>query len=332
LPALTATYNGFVLSQGVSDLTTVASVTTTATPTSDPGTYPITANGASGSNYVISYAGGTLTVTQSLSIGSIASSANPALPGAPVTFTMTLSAVAPGAGAPDGSVNFRIDGNVAGSGPLIGGVATFTTSTLAHGTHTVVAEYAGSTDFAGTSSTLSPVQSINTPPVAGADSIERYATQGVKVRLSTLQANDSDADGDTINISVASSSANAGTITVSDGWVFYSPANGFTSADTFTYSLDDGHGGSATGTVTVSIKTDDAVGGNLTIADLGNNSFLIRGSGIPGRTYRLQYSDTANPYVWQDLAGGSVTADSSGAFQFTDTSAVPARVYRSVYP
>ena len=58
------------------------------------------------------------------------------------------------------------------------------------------------------------VQVINTPPVAGADTIERYASQGVKVRLSTLLANDSDADGDTLTVTVATNSANGGTITV----------------------------------------------------------------------------------------------------------------------
>src|SRR6202035_2504561 len=156
------------------------SLSTTATATSGAGTYPITASSASSSNYTVSYLGGTLTITQSLSSGSIASSANPALPGANVTFAMTLSAVAPGVGTPTGTVDFRIDGSIAGSGTLSGGVATFSTTTLAHGTHTVVGEYAGNSDFVGTTSALSPVQAINTPPVAGNDSIERYPTQGVK--------------------------------------------------------------------------------------------------------------------------------------------------------
>ena len=332
LPPLTATYSGFLLGDTTNSLTALASLTTTATASSDVGTYPITASGVVSSNYSVSYAAGTLTITQSLSSGVIASSANPALPGASVTFTMTLHAVAPGTGTPTGTVNFRIDGSIAGSGTLSGGLASYSTSTLSHGTHSVVAEYAGSADFVGTTNTLAPAQVINTPPVAGADSIERYPTQGVKVRLSTLLANDTDADADTINITVASASANGNTLSVSDGWVFYTPALGFTNADTFTYSLDDGHGGSATGTVTVAIKTDDSLGENLTIVDLGNGSFRIDGNGIPGRAYRLQYSDILNPPNWQFLPGATVTADSTGAFQFTDTSGAPTRIYRSVYP
>jgi hypothetical protein len=195
-----------------------------------------------------------------------------------------------------------------------------------------VAEYAGSLNFAGTTNSLAPNQVIDTPPVAGNDTIERYPTQGVKVRLSTLLANDSDADSDTLTPSVSSTSANGGTVTVSGGWVFYTPAAGFTSTDSFTYTVTDGRGGSAIGTVTIAIKVDDEAGQNLTATDLGNGSFLIRGSGIPGRSYRLQYSDSLTPPNWQDLAGGSVTADSTGVFEFTDTAGASSRYYRSVYP
>jgi hypothetical protein len=332
LPAFTATYSGFVLGEGTNNLAVLATVTTTAASTSDVGAYPITASGATSTNYTFSYVDGTLTITQSLSSGAVASSANPALPGTSVTFTMTVSAVAPGAGTPTGTVNFRIDGNVIGSGTLAGGVATFTTNTLALGSHTVVAEYAGDLNFVGTTNSLTQNQVINTPPVAGNDTIERNATTDVKVRLSTLLANDSDADGDTLNIVVSSTSASNATITVHGGWVFYTPPAGFTNADSFTYTITDGRGGSAVGTVTVAIKVDNSQSQNLTITDLGNGSFRINGNGIPGYTYRLQYSDTIAPFNWQDIVGGSVTADSTGKFEYTDTPGAQTRFYRSMYP
>jgi hypothetical protein len=235
-------------------------------------------------------------------------------------------------GAPNGTVNFRIDGSILGAGALAGGVATFATNNLAHGIHTVVAEYAGSLNFVGSTNVLSPVQVINTPPIAGADTLERYATQGVKVRLASLLGNDSDADGDALNISVSSTSANAGAITVSGGWVFYTPAAGFTNADSFTYTLTDGQGGSTPGTVSVALKVDAEPGQSLTITDLGGGSMLIRGDGIPGRTYHLEYSVSLTPANWQVLAGGTVTAVSAGSFQFTDTGVSGSRYYRSVYP
>ena len=40
----------------------------------------------------------------------------------------------------------------------------------------------------------------------------------------------------------------------------------------------------------------------------------------------------SSPANWQDLPGGSVTADSLGAFQYTDTSGSGSRYYRSAYP
>jgi hypothetical protein len=332
LPAFSAGYSGFVLGQGTNVLTALATVGTTATSSSPAGTYAITASGAAAANYSFNYVAGTLTITQALTTGAIATSANPARPGTNVTFTMTVTAVAPGAGTPSGSVNFRIDGSVAGSGTLSGGVATFTTNALAVGTHTVVAEYAGDGNFVGSTNTLSPVQVINTPPVAGADTIERYASQGVKVRLSTLLANDTDADGDTLTVTVATNSANGGTITVAGDWVTYVPASGFTNVDSFTYTIADGRGGSATATVTVNIKQDNEPGVNLTITSLGGNSYRIRGSGIPGRTYRLEYSNGLTPASWQALSGASVTADAVGVFEYTDTSGAPTRYYRSVYP
>jgi subtilisin-like proprotein convertase family protein len=330
LPVLTATYSGFVNSDDTNSLTALATLATTATSVSNVGVYPITASGATSANYSFTYVAGTLTITNSLTSGMVVSSDNPQLPGSNVTFTATISAVTPGAGTPTGTVNFRIDGGVLGSGTLSGGVATFTTNSLAHGSHTVVAEYAGDLNFTGTTNSLAQDQVINTPPVAGNLTITRNPALSVKVRLSTLLANASDADGDTLNISVSSISASNATITVSGGWVFYTPPAGFTNADSFTYTVTDGHGGSATGTVTVAIQVDNTPSQNLVITPLGGNQYLINASGIPGYTYRLQYSDVIGPFVWQDIE--SVTADSTGKFSYTDTSGSPMRFYRTVYP
>jgi len=311
-------------------LAAAAISSTIATSVSNVGVYPITASGAASTNYSFTYVNGALTITNSLTSGALASSANPALPGANVTFTMTLSAVAPGAGTPTGTVNFRIDGGIIGSGTLSGSIAAFATNNLSHGLHTVVAEYAGDTNFAGTTNALAQNQVIDTPPVAGNLTIQRNPLLSVKVKLSTLLANASDADSDTLNLTVSSISASNATVTVIGGWVFYTPSAGFTNADAFTYTVTDGHGGSATGTVTVAIQVENAPSQNLTITDLGNGSFLINGNGIVGYTYDLQFSDTMSPFTWQEL--GSVTTDSTGKFTHTDTSGSTTRFYRTVYP
>jgi hypothetical protein len=63
LPAFTATYAGFVNGDTAASLTGTLACTTTATPASAVGTYPITCSGQTSTNYTITYVPGTLTVT-----------------------------------------------------------------------------------------------------------------------------------------------------------------------------------------------------------------------------------------------------------------------------
>ncbi|MFI5372708.1 MAG: Ig-like domain repeat protein, partial [Candidatus Eisenbacteria bacterium] len=81
-------------------------------------------------------------VNQASTSTTVGSSANPSLVGQSVTFTATVGAVAPGAGTPGGSVQFKIDGADAGSPvALSGGSAIYATSALTAGSHTVAAVY-----------------------------------------------------------------------------------------------------------------------------------------------------------------------------------------------
>ncbi len=62
VPALSASYSGFVNGDNATSLTTAPTLATTATPTSPATTYPITASGAVDPNYTITYVPGTMTV------------------------------------------------------------------------------------------------------------------------------------------------------------------------------------------------------------------------------------------------------------------------------
>jgi hypothetical protein len=62
VPALTASYSGFVGGDSAAVLTTQPSCTTTATSSSPVGSYPITCSGALAPNYSSSYVAGTLSV------------------------------------------------------------------------------------------------------------------------------------------------------------------------------------------------------------------------------------------------------------------------------
>jgi trimeric autotransporter adhesin len=65
-----------------------------------------------------------------------------------VTFTATVSAVAPGSGFPSGEVVFKDGANPVFTATLsAGGVATFTTSALSAGQHTINADYKGDANY-----------------------------------------------------------------------------------------------------------------------------------------------------------------------------------------
>ncbi len=84
----------------------------------------------------------------------VGSSQNPSPAGQLITFTATIAAAAPGVGTPTGTVTFTIDGTTVGVRPLIGGVATFSTSTLSVGAHTVAVTYGGDGNFNGSTGAL----------------------------------------------------------------------------------------------------------------------------------------------------------------------------------
>jgi large repetitive protein len=98
-------------------------------------------------NFIASSAGITQNVTKAKSSAAVVSSANPSVSSQSVTFTATVSAVAPGAGTPTGNVTFLANGNPIGIGMLVNGVATCTTSALPLGTTIISAGYAGDADF-----------------------------------------------------------------------------------------------------------------------------------------------------------------------------------------
>ena len=98
------------------------------------------------------------TVQQAATTTAITATPNPATTGASVTFRATVSALGPGKGTPTGTVVFKENGTVLGSGVLATTRATFVTATLAIGSHDVTAEYQGDPSFVGSIS--APVKAV----------------------------------------------------------------------------------------------------------------------------------------------------------------------------
>ena len=83
-------------------------------------------------------------------ITKVTSSLNPSHKGQSVTFTATVSSVA---GIPTGKVYFKDGSATLGSGILnASGVATFSTSLLPVGTHSITAVYVGDNNYNGSTS------------------------------------------------------------------------------------------------------------------------------------------------------------------------------------
>jgi Ca2+-binding RTX toxin-like protein len=157
LPSLTASYSGFVNGDTAAVLSGAPALSTTATAASDVGTYPISVavGTLADSDYTFAFVNGTLTVTPASTTTGVASSLNPSVYGQAVTFTATVSPVAPGAGTPTGNVQFYVDGSpFGGAVTLTNGAASLSTKALFAGQHSVSAVFtSGSGDFSGSTST-----------------------------------------------------------------------------------------------------------------------------------------------------------------------------------
>jgi Bacterial Ig-like domain (group 3)/FG-GAP-like repeat len=96
----------------------------------------------------------TLTVAKASSTTALTSSANPVIVTGAITFTASISS----SGSPTGTVNFYDGTTLLGSGAVQAGKASYTTSALAAGTHTITATYTGDTgNSSSTSAALSEV-------------------------------------------------------------------------------------------------------------------------------------------------------------------------------
>ena len=149
----------FVL--GFDDLGSTTTVLASGVPLDAAGHASITTSALAGANHFIraSYSGdtdfdpGSMALVQKVhpkaSTTVLDSSPNPSSPGQNVTFTATVAAAPPATGIPNGMVTFREGSAVLAQGPLDGnGVASFSTSALAAGSHTVTAVYSSDTSFA----------------------------------------------------------------------------------------------------------------------------------------------------------------------------------------
>jgi hypothetical protein len=92
----------------------------------------------------------------------------------------------------------------------------------------------------------------NQPPVANDDTATTNEDTGVDV---AVLANDTDPDGDALSVVSVSDPPHGTAVKNANGSVHYTPDTNYHGADSFTYVVSDGAGGSDTGAVSVTVSS-----------------------------------------------------------------------------
>src|SRR5207253_4162078 len=117
-------------------------------------------------------------------------------------------------------------------------------------THPIAAGHGGT----ATASVALTITAENDPPAAVNDAATTSEDTAVSIAVLT---NDSDADGDTLTVSVATAPAHGTAAVNPDGTIRYTPAANYNGSDSFSYTISDGHGGTATARVALTITAEN---------------------------------------------------------------------------
>jgi hypothetical protein len=160
-PTFTISYIGFVNGETASVLTTTPTASTTATTSSNVGTYPITLSGGSAVNYTITLASGTLSITQATPTLSYTGPTS-----GTVGNTLTLSATTNSTATPTFGVT-----NGTGTATLSGSSLTLNTA----GTVALTVSVAATTNYTAASITQTiAINGLTTPSITFNDVTKTY--------------------------------------------------------------------------------------------------------------------------------------------------------------
>ena len=198
-----------------------------------------------------------------------------------------------------------------GIGP-VDPVGSITVSPLQTTTYTLTA-----VNSDGTTTASATIVYENTAPVAAADEVS--TEENISVTTGSVLINDSDIDGDTLIISAFSQAANGTVISHGDGRFTYTPNNGFSGTDSFSYTISDGQGGSDTGVVEIQV-----VPGVLTLeitSPTPGQEFTTVSITVTGSVNRPGASIFVNG-IAATVSGNEYTADSVPLVPGTNTISV----------
>ena len=191
-----------------------------------------------------------LTVSPVGEVSTLASTENPAGYLDTVAFNSSIKTNGVTDGTAVGSVTYYANGNAFSTNPLSSGATTSAgINTLQRGTNVITAIYSGGGNYPSSTNTLLQVV-LDHPPVASNANYSRVAGQDtVSIRVSDLLNGASDVDGDSLSITSVGTSTRG--ITPSNDGIFIQYINPNNVNDQFTFTVSDGFGGTATGTINI---------------------------------------------------------------------------------
>ena len=206
----------------------------------------------------------------------------------------------------------------------VGGICTYTPEPNFEGFDTfsyTITDGQGGTDTANVEVTVTPVNDV---PNAVDDSL---VTSEDQMSSLNVRANDVDIDGDTLLVTTLSPAASHGTVAcLGGGGCSYTPVADYSGPDSFQYTISDGHGGTDTATVNITVTPentppvadDDAIS---TLEDnAGATNVLVGDTDVDGDTLSVSTSaPTAAHGTVSCAAGGVCTYTPSANYNGPDS-------------
>jgi len=137
----------------------------------------------------------------------------------------------------------------------------------------------------------------------------------VKIPIATLLTNATDYDSVPLTLTAVSASTNGVNVYTNSTFVYYNNTNNV--ADNFTYTVSDGEGGVATGTVYIGIVGGQTGQTNAPVSVDTNGVVTVTFAGVPGFPYVVQRSTNLETGTgWVPISTN--TAPTNGLFQVID--------------
>lgn len=157
------------------------------------------------------------------------------------------------------------------------------------------------------------VTGANTAPIA-LDDIST-TPEDIPIAVNVL-ANDSDADGDTLSISGVTQPAN-GTAVIQSSNVLYTSYLNYYGTDSFTYTISDGRGGTATANVTVEVTpvNDPPFAYGDTYTTTQGSSLIVNPPGVLQNDIDVD-GDPLTSVLLTDVSHGTLALAADGSFTY----------------